>query len=87
VQPGGWRRWFYWAGGRAALDAVEAFSAIGEVGTARDLIATLPPDARELPVAEACVAAAEGRLPPEVVDKLRARLGDYNLYQRHGIRI
>jgi len=62
VPPGGWQRWFYLAGGRAALDAVEAFSAIGELDSAHDLIATLPADARELPVAEACVAAAEGRL-------------------------
>ena len=36
---------------------------------------------------EANVAAAEGTLPPEVVAKLRSRLGDYNFYQRHGIRI
>jgi hypothetical protein len=33
------------------------------------------------------VAASEGRLPPDVVEKLRARLGDYNFYQRHAIRI
>ncbi len=62
IPPGGWRRWFYLAGGRAALDAVEAFGMIGELDKARELIATLPADARELPVAEACLAAAEGQL-------------------------
>ena len=33
------------------------------------------------------VSADEVRIPQEVVDKLRARLGEYNFYQRHGIRI
>jgi hypothetical protein len=32
-------------------------------------------------------AASESRLPEDVVDRLRKRLGDYNFYQRHGIRI
>ena len=33
------------------------------------------------------VAAAEGSLSPEIIEKLRARLSDYNFYQRHGIRL
>jgi hypothetical protein len=33
------------------------------------------------------VTAADMRLPDDVVEKLRTRLGDYNFYQRHGIRI
>ena len=32
-------------------------------------------------------AAAEGALPPDIVEKLRTRLGDYNFYHRHGIRL
>ncbi len=33
------------------------------------------------------VAAADSRLPAEVVERLRTRFGDYNFYSRHGIRI
>jgi hypothetical protein len=33
------------------------------------------------------VAADEVRIPGDVVEKLRTRLGAYNFYQRHGIRI
>ena len=54
---------------------------------ASDAVSTTIPGARTARQVEANVAAAESRLPPEVVDKLRARLGEYNLYQRHGIRI
>jgi len=36
---------------------------------------------------ETNAAAAEGALPADVVEKLRARLGDVNFYQKHGIRI
>jgi DNA-binding CsgD family transcriptional regulator len=62
VPVGGWRRWRYWDGGRATLDAVEALSAVGELDPARELVATLPADARELGAARACLAAAEGDL-------------------------
>jgi DNA-binding CsgD family transcriptional regulator len=62
VPAEGWRRWSYCAGGRTALDAVEALSAVGELERAREVISTLPADARELPVVEACVIAAEGDL-------------------------
>ena len=48
----GWSRLSYWAGGRAALDAVEAFAAIGDVESAREIAANLPEDARERPAAE-----------------------------------
>ena len=36
---------------------------------------------------ETNAAAVEGSLSAEIVDKLRARLGEYNFYQRHGIRL
>jgi len=33
------------------------------------------------------IAAAEATLASDIVEKLRSRLGDYNFYQRHGIRL
>ncbi len=54
---------------------------------ANDVISTTIPGARNVRQVEANVAAADGTLPAEVVEKLRSRLGDYNFYQRHGIRI
>lgn len=54
---------------------------------AQEAVATTIPGARSVRQVELNAAAAEGRLPKEVVEKLRARLGDYNIYQRHGIRI
>ena len=54
---------------------------------ANDAVSTTIPGARNVRQVEANVAAVEGRLPPDVIQKLRTRLGDYNLYQRHGIRI
>ena len=54
---------------------------------AHDAISTTIPGARNARQIEANAAAAEGPLPQDVVDKLRARLGDYNFYQRHNIRI
>lgn len=50
------------AGGRGALDAAEAFVAVGEVDRAADLHAGLPDDAHEKPIVEACVAGARGAL-------------------------
>lgn len=76
----------------------EAKSIIG--GTARTLaegalrfvladgaISTTIPGARNARQVEMNVAAADAWLPEEVVQKLRARLGDYNFYQRHGVRL
>ncbi len=54
---------------------------------AHDAVSTTIPGARNIRQVEANVAAAEEILPPDVVEKLRARLGSYNFYQRHGIRI
>lgn len=54
---------------------------------ANDAVSTVIPGSRNTRQVEMNVAAAEGRLPEDVVEKLRSRLGDYNFYQRHGIRI
>jgi aryl-alcohol dehydrogenase-like predicted oxidoreductase len=54
---------------------------------AHDAVSTAIPGAKNVRQVEMNVAADEVRIPQEVVDKLRARLGDYNFYQRHGIRI
>src|SRR5262249_8865884 len=57
-----WRTWSYCAGGRASIDAVEAFVAVGEVELAREITATMPADAHERPVAEAILVSASGDL-------------------------
>jgi aryl-alcohol dehydrogenase-like predicted oxidoreductase len=54
---------------------------------AHDAVSTTIPGARNVRQSEANAAADDGTLPPEVVEKLHARLGDYNFYQRHNIRI
>ena len=54
---------------------------------ANDTVATTIPGARSVRQVEANVAASEGRLPNDVVEKLRNRLADYNFYHRHGIRL
>ena len=54
---------------------------------ASDAVSTTIPGARTVRQVEMNVAADEVRIPQEVVDKLHARLGDYNFYQKHGIRI
>lgn len=54
---------------------------------ANDAVSTAIPGAKNARQVEMNVAADEVRIPQEVVDKLRSRLGDYNFYQRHGIRI
>jgi len=54
---------------------------------ANDMISTVIPGARNAHQVEMNVAASEGRLPPDVVERLRTRLGDYNFYQRHAIRM
>lgn len=54
---------------------------------ANDAVSSAIPGARNARQVETNVAAAESALPVEVVTKLRARLGDYNFYQRHNIKI
>jgi aryl-alcohol dehydrogenase-like predicted oxidoreductase len=54
---------------------------------ASDAVSTAIPGARTARQVESNAAASEGKLPPDVVEKLKARLGDYNFYQRHNIRI
>lgn len=76
----------------------EAKSIIG--GTARSLaegslrfvlanecISTVIPGAKNVRQVEMNASADEVRIPQEIVDKLRTRLGGYNFYHRHGIRI
>ncbi|HEX8172145.1 MAG TPA: aldo/keto reductase [Thermoanaerobaculia bacterium] len=76
----------------------EAKSIIG--GTARSLsegalrfilaneaVSTAIPGARNVRQVEANASADEVRIPQEIVDKLRNRLGAYNFYHRHGIRL
>jgi aryl-alcohol dehydrogenase-like predicted oxidoreductase len=54
---------------------------------ANDAVSSTIPGMRNVRQVEMNVAADEVRIPQDVVDKLRTRLGDYNFYQRHGIRI
>ena len=54
---------------------------------ANDAVSTTIPGARNARQVEMNVAAADAWLPDEVVEKLRARLGEYNFYQRHGVRL
>jgi aryl-alcohol dehydrogenase-like predicted oxidoreductase len=54
---------------------------------ANDAVSTTIPGTRNVRQVEQNVAAAEGVLPREVIEKLRTRIGDYNFYQRHNIRI
>ena len=54
---------------------------------ANDTVSTAIPGARNVRQIEANAAASEAKLPADVVSKLRTRLGDYNFYQRHNIRI
>jgi aryl-alcohol dehydrogenase-like predicted oxidoreductase len=54
---------------------------------ANEMVASAIPGARNAHQVETNVAASEGRLPLDVVERLRTRLGDYNFYQRHAIRM
>ena len=54
---------------------------------ANDAVSTTIPGSRNVRQVEMNASADEVRIPQEIVDKLRNRLGDYNFYQRHGIRI
>lgn len=50
-------------------------------------VSTVIPGAKNVRQVEMNVAASESRLPDEIIGKLRSRLGEYNFYQRHNIRI
>jgi aryl-alcohol dehydrogenase-like predicted oxidoreductase len=52
-----------------------------------EAVATTIPGARNVHQVEINAGAGEGDLPAEIVEKLKTRLGDYNFYQRHSIRI
>ncbi len=54
---------------------------------ANDAIATTIPGARDAHQVEQNVAASGLKLPPDIVEKLRSRLGEYNFYLRHSIRV
>jgi aryl-alcohol dehydrogenase-like predicted oxidoreductase len=54
---------------------------------AEEAVSSTIPGAKTPRQVEMNVAAVEGALSPEIVEKLRSRLGDYNFYQRHGIRL
>ena len=54
---------------------------------ADEAVSSTIPGARNARQVEMNVAALDATLPPDVVEKLRNRLSDYNFYQRHGIRL
>jgi aryl-alcohol dehydrogenase-like predicted oxidoreductase len=54
---------------------------------AADAVSTVIPGAKNVRQVEMNASADEVRVPQEIVDKLRSRLGDYNFYHRHGIKI
>ncbi len=54
---------------------------------ADDAVSTTIPGARNVRQVETNIGAAGGRLPQDVVERLRSRLGNYNFYQRHAIRV
>jgi DNA-binding CsgD family transcriptional regulator len=61
-REGDWSHESFFVGGRGIVDAVEAFAAVGDLESAAVAVAALPPDARERPVVEALLAAADGDL-------------------------
>ncbi|MGH9456785.1 MAG: aldo/keto reductase [Thermoanaerobaculia bacterium] len=54
---------------------------------ANDAVSTTIPGARNAHQVELNATASGDSLPPAVVDRLRERLGDYNFYERHAIRV
>ncbi len=54
---------------------------------ANNAVSTTIPGAKSPRQVEMNVAACDASIPADVTDKLRARLGQYNFYQRHGIRL
>jgi DNA-binding NarL/FixJ family response regulator len=66
-----WRTWNFCVGGRAAIDAVEALVAAGDVELAREIADALPIDARERPAVESVLAATTGD-PERAIELLRS---------------
>ncbi|HUP49150.1 MAG TPA: aldo/keto reductase [Thermoanaerobaculia bacterium] len=54
---------------------------------AHEAVSTTIPGAKNARQVENNAAAAEGTLAPDVIERLRTRLGEYNFYQRHNILI
>jgi aryl-alcohol dehydrogenase-like predicted oxidoreductase len=54
---------------------------------AHEVVSTTVPGARTAHQVEQNVAAAREPLPADVVERLRERLGGYNFYARHAIRV
>ncbi|HVG25065.1 MAG TPA: aldo/keto reductase [Thermoanaerobaculia bacterium] len=54
---------------------------------AHDAVSTVIPGARNVRQVEMNASADEVRIPQDIEEKLRTRLGGYNFYHRHGIRI
>lgn len=54
---------------------------------ADEAVSSTIPGARNPRQVEMNVAALDSALPLDILEKLRSRLGDYNFYQRHGIRL
>jgi aryl-alcohol dehydrogenase-like predicted oxidoreductase len=54
---------------------------------AEEAVSTVIPGARNAHQVETNVAASDGDLDPAIVARLKERLGDYNFYERHAIRV
>ncbi|HVR41900.1 MAG TPA: aldo/keto reductase [Thermoanaerobaculia bacterium] len=54
---------------------------------AEEVVSTVIPGARTAHQVEANAGASGEPLPGEVVERLRERLGEYNFYERHSIRV
>lgn len=54
---------------------------------ANDAVSTTIPGAKNVHQVDINVAATGELLPAAIVERLRERLGDYNFYQRHAIRV
>lgn len=52
-----------------------------------EAVSTVIPGAKNAHQVELNAAASSAQLPDEVVQKLRTRLGEYNFYERHSIRV
>ena len=54
---------------------------------ANEAVSTVIPGAKNVRQVEMNVSVDEVRIPQDIVEKLQNRLGEYNFYHRHGIRI
>lgn len=54
---------------------------------ADEAVSTVIPGARNAHQVELNVSASDATLDPEIVARLRERLGDFNFYERHSIRV